>query len=564
MNDNELDTYVANAFRAEGDGSESLRDRIELLSARHRSGNRRDASQLRMRMSRRFAGGLAAAVVLTSVLVIYPHIVRPISAAASVRRAIATVNTWHLKGWTVQNGRRLPMEIWGSRSPFFYREQIGSDTTLDDGGQRVNLYGHSAERNQDGGVCVMHPSLQDEKNLPWSYKFMVEQWSNAGSVWKQTAHGPIFNFNAANMDGYGVDTDHLYYIDGKTWLPSRYEKRTYRVGETARHTVGVLETEYNAAIPASARVAAAPPGYRVFNAMEPATKLPGAASGNGFTLQCQALAMDHEGNILVRLNGRLGNTPIGALQGDVHFQADVARWATPVSMDPPVNHDDKGHAYVIVKWRELDFGNPDRNTLLMLFVPREPLTADDAAPTELTARFEVSVVAGWGSLAVNLVRQDLALTVPLPTSGPAIAGAISHYTVPGHKSVISYGGYENIDASIDLARAEAYGAFRDTRKPDTPEIRRYIYWDERAIGASSALDVQSYRSELANWLLIMGKRAEARRTIDDMLHEHRFLTLRALPLGKSRDAIAAAERQLKQMNEQDYNEARAMLKSIDK
>ena len=47
--------------------------------------------------------------------------------------AIQRVNTWHLRGWRLHEGQRVPWEIWGRRSPFYYREQVGEEVTVDDG-----------------------------------------------------------------------------------------------------------------------------------------------------------------------------------------------------------------------------------------------------------------------------------------------------------------------------------------------------------------------------------------------------------------------------------------------
>ncbi len=561
MNDEEIDRCVASAFRVQAVGSDAFQARLQSLHQDHLTKVRR------IKLVPRVVCGFAITLTLVTCLLVYPRVTRPVNAAASVYQALAKVNTWHLTGWKLQDGHQVAWEVWGRRKPFFYREQIGSSIVLDDGIQRLSIYG-PRPGIQSGGICLIHPSLRDDDNVPWSYTRMVLQWRDAGKPGQRTAKGPVFNFNACNMDGLGVNTDHLYFVDGGTWLPTRYEKRTYPADhEKSRHAVEVLDAEYDVSIPASASAAVAPPGYRTFDAMKTPDRVPreGTVSANGLTLHCQPLAMDKLGNVLVQLRGWLGSTIVPSSGvGDVHFQVDTQRWLSERAMDPPVNHDNQGRAYVGVHWSALDEGNPDPNTYLMLFVPLEPLPGGSAPPKLLTASFDATVFAGWGAPNM-LVREKMTLSTSLPQIGPPIAVAIGHFgKFDGRQHSIRYGGYENLMTAIYSYRARNYGPIVDFLKPDAPEMHRYIYWREQAIASGVSMDVQLDRIYLAHIYKSLGNATRSRRLLLDVLHEKRFLKPQALPVDRSPAGYADAEKQVRQWNQRYFGEAREMLRKIDK
>jgi hypothetical protein len=242
-------------------------------------------------------------------------------------------------------------------------------------------------------------------------------------------------------------------------------------------------------------------------------------------------------------------------------------------MDPPVNHNDAGRAYVGVDWAALNdpammnqaAQAPD--ALLMLFVPREPIGKGDPLPSALTARLGVTVESGIGSGTADLLRQDMDITTPLPDAGPPIAEAVGRYLAPDwrQRTAIYFGpgGYDGLETAICAARASYYGAVQDTRRPDTPEIRRAIYWIERAIAASGSLSVQGAREELARTYRRLGDTRLARRVLLEMLHERRFLKPLALPADRSPAGLVRAEEQMRGWNEQTFAEARQMLRALE-
>ena len=320
MNHEELDQRVAVVFQIEGEGSDALRARLQSLTEL-----RITPPSVGIFRLRKSALGLVITTAFAVCILAFSHVRKPVTASAAVRRALSNINTWHLKGWQTRAGHKVKWEVWGRKVPFFYREQVGNNTVLDDGRQRLSIFGPNRDGDLIAGVSVRLPSLQQDANVPWSYSQMVEQWRNAGKPWKQTAQGPVFNFNAVNMEGYGVNTDNLYSIDGRTWLPTRYEKRVYNRGhESSRRTVALLDADYDSPIPVSAAAVVSPAGFHEFDALATPQRVPtkGSASANGFTLLCEPLAVSADGSILVKMRGWLGNTPLPATQGDVHFQVN--------------------------------------------------------------------------------------------------------------------------------------------------------------------------------------------------------------------------------------------------
>jgi len=233
-------------------------------------------------------------------------------------------------------------------------------------------------------------------------------------------------------------------------------------------------------------------------------------------------------------------------------------------MGPPVNYDDRGRAYVGVGWNTLIEGNPDPDTCLMLFVPREPLGAGAPRPTTLTAKFDASVFAGWKEHGVNLIRDGMTISLPLPEAGSSIEEAFGgNITLDGRPRTINYGGNENLETRICRARANQYGVIRDGGRPDTPEIRSYVYWMERAVAARVSIDVRRDRADLAGIYPQLGDVTPPRRLLFAILQERRFLKPLMLPPDRSRAGFTEAEEQVLRWNERYYREAREILRELN-
>src|SRR5579862_2004330 len=88
------------------------------------------------------AAGIGVSIVSAGLLFVSPRTPRYGAALADeVHKALAHVNTFHLKGWKLDNGKKIAWEIWGRQSPHFYHERLGDFETLDDGHERTIVLG---------------------------------------------------------------------------------------------------------------------------------------------------------------------------------------------------------------------------------------------------------------------------------------------------------------------------------------------------------------------------------------------------------------------------------------
>src|SRR5579871_1470207 len=337
--------------------------------------------------------GAAVTAGLALALLTVPASHRNRSMAAEVRRAFAEVNTWHLRGWTLYNGKPIPWEIWGRRTPFFYREQVGKDAIIDNGRQRIGLFAPMPRRGDDRspGVMLKTPSLPDQYNNHWSYEHMTEGWNGDWQPASQTATEATFN--AWQRDGFSIgilgaeahseNADVLTTVSKQTWLPTHYEVHFGALNNMK--TISLLDADYNSPLPAQiTALPTAPPKYRVYDATQPPPHLDNAVTVKGITVQATPLALDRNGLVLVRLRTWLGSKPMDNNE-------PVNCYATPDvfhSKDAllPANADDQGRAYTWLQWHQVDWGAHSPTDRLMLFAPADPLLQDAPLPSQLTLR----------------------------------------------------------------------------------------------------------------------------------------------------------------------------------
>jgi hypothetical protein len=507
-------------------------------------------------------GGLAFAVALIATLLFSPRTTPPVQAAARVRNALQNVNTWHLKGWKTLNGKKVAWEVWGRRTPFFYREQIGENLLQDDGTQRITILTPDASAFQEKGLFLRQPSLPDSDNLPWLYKTMMKPWQEATEPYKETPQGPVFNFSDVRMEGEDLWLQHLYAIDKRTWLPISIET-CKREGRPDKITLAFLQAEYDLPLP-EIEEAFPQPGYAMFDALTPTDTPPTeyTVTQNGLTVQVKPLALDREGNILVRMTGWLGQALLK--EGDpVHFSATAKRWASITSLNPPSNYDDRGRAYASAQWADISNGNAERGTQLMAFIPLTPLPNDAPLPTQLTVTLHVYLWVGWGEMGKRLQYQEMSLTIPLPEPGEHIAEAARQYINPDWKNHnFAPTGFENWKAQFYDARTRHYSAVTDFRNlPE--EARRSLYWAEKYIAAATTREVQWHRLDMARAYCPLGGQQRARQLLQDVLNDKRFL----IPTGLSPHLTPDDRRYFleknREWNERQYQEARTMLREID-
>ena len=145
---------------------------------------------------------------------------RPVGAA--VEAAVKGANTWHLKGWKLRDGQRIPWEIWGRRTPFFYREQIGDELNFDDGSQRVRLVPTGGAGKWTALRLASGPAPSDQ----W------REWLTMGIGWRSFHRAArdademwLLGGTDSGMQGpYSVAQDY-FRVDKRTWLPVEWGYR---------------------------------------------------------------------------------------------------------------------------------------------------------------------------------------------------------------------------------------------------------------------------------------------------------------------------------------------------
>jgi hypothetical protein len=183
-------------------------------------------------------------------------------AAAEVAAAVQRANTWHLKGWKLRDGKRIPWEVWGRRQPFFYREQFGDNLVIDDGQQRLETLPASGPGR---GMALRLPSGEAPTDTWWSMLAAGNGWLRR-QPWKETEELAIFrgHDSAGATAGYAgeiggreweVAGDSYYTIEKRTALPVRYEYRAYRQDAKfapvpgSERLVETLDAKYDVPLP---------------------------------------------------------------------------------------------------------------------------------------------------------------------------------------------------------------------------------------------------------------------------------------------------------------------------
>ncbi len=408
-------------------------------------------------------GGVVTAALAVSLVA--PSLVnQKKSMAAEVRAALQEVNTWHLSGWKLIDGERVRWEVWVRRDPFFYREQIGEQMTLNDGTQRVQVIPADQKSGRSQGIVLRTASVPEPQNMGWSYTAMISSWRGAREPWKETLQEAIFNQNEAGMQGPDTVTDKLYTVDKRTWLPVRFEVRRGRSGSAARVTAEFLRAEYDMPLPTAVTAPRWPKGSFVVDTMNTAAdpNLPrqNVASAGGLTAQVMPLAMDADGNVLVRVRGWLGNVPLRrGVPMYLNVSPPLSTRSRAKTRSP--TRDDANRAYVLVHLDALDAGRRDGDHLL-LFVPVEPLEKVGSLPRTLTISPTIAPtvmrrVSGVRNLVEGyfLFEQHFTWTVALPEKAVPAPMDVDAYLTPGWRDRIV-----GTDTGVPLEAAAA--AWRPT------------------------------------------------------------------------------------------------------
>jgi hypothetical protein len=398
--------------------------------------------------------------------------------AAEVAASVQRANTWHLHGWQLHHGRRIPWAIWGRQYPFLYREQTGDRIVFDDGKQRVQMF----RSWTDGELfAVRMQSMQAPEDVSWSPLRLAEDWRGVRPC-QQTRDTVLFRFHESSAQGPGAEADRYFTVDKRTWLPTSYEWR--RNANGANRVAETLRAEYNVPLPASVSTLRLPPGIRLVDALGAASKggrrVEGSQHARGLKAQVLPLTMDAEGTVLLRMRCWLGNVRLGSGSSPIYYGVDLPSWFFRGETQPEACQSDGGLSYIKVDLPLLTgLLNGDR---LLLFTPLEPVPGGAPLPRTLTLNLSVSPqfmtrVSGASDEfgGSPLFAQDFNWTIALPVEVNRID--IDDYLPPGHRQRI-------IAEDVPLkAAAAAARADRYTREGN---LQREVHWLEEAIAASKS------------------------------------------------------------------------------
>lgn len=157
---------------------------------------------------------------------------RPALAGSDVRTALANARSWHLGGWKMEGDRRVAWEVWGQRSPFFYRERIGEQEVMDDGVNRYLVI--PPYPNQKTGMSLKTASTVDINNIGMKFPGLRDM-TGVNQVWKRI--GDETTYSIAEMwtaSDHPLRRNDLYTFEGDRPLPRVYSVHQRQYGEHSR------------------------------------------------------------------------------------------------------------------------------------------------------------------------------------------------------------------------------------------------------------------------------------------------------------------------------------------
>jgi len=490
-------------------------------------GLRREGKQ---RTALRWAGVSLVTAALVLWLVLAPQGRHGHILAATVRQALQGVNTWHLQGWRLVEGKRVSWEVWGRRSPFFYRELLGAQVIQDDGAERVQVFPPDPAIGRLTGLVVKTSSRPgdeaENKGLDFATRYTV--WPDNMKPWRETRDQVVFNENDAGMNGPGTVTDNLYTVDKQTALPVQIEVRRGNNRTPARLTSEFLMAEYDAPLPDLGAAPRWPSGYAVLDATRtaPDGTLPreNAASADGVSVQMTPLGEDAEGNILVNVHAWLGSVPLGT-RPPLYANVGVP-WNLGDTASPPAAQDDQGRGYIGVAAQDGPQGQEGDDQLIVLS-PLEPLSPQAERPRRLTLTVHVALavmaaVSGIKGAAEgqSLLDENVGLTVGLPEN----AAPFDHSRLQGMVG-------EPLNALIAISHANYWeNGFDWKDSSDLMRLKalRSIAWRKQALrvlpprGRDASIEherlLQTYHG-MARWYHHLGDRQHATEALRAIIAE---------------------------------------------
>jgi hypothetical protein len=254
-----------------------------------------------------------AAALLVGVLLLLPTLDQNHRNAqnpgAAIAAALSRVNTWHFSGWKLIDGKRVPWDVWGRRTPWLYYERVGDMTTWADGKQHVRVFAPNPVLNRLHGLTIRTSADQVYFDLGFledpAYQTLVDSHrarTNLGdiftSLYQQTLTVARFRRQYPEGVGDGVNANKLYTISKRDWLPTlyqlHYDSRTF-----ARDTE-YLNVRYDVDLPLAVLAPPSPASYSVVDFT------PSAKHTDGFRVDAEPVGTDTAGNIVIVARGWLG------------------------------------------------------------------------------------------------------------------------------------------------------------------------------------------------------------------------------------------------------------------
>ncbi|MBB6051935.1 hypothetical protein [Armatimonas rosea] len=406
-------------------------------------------------MARSVIGALTVATALGIGLLAGPRFLTPRSFAASdVREAISHTNTWHFIGWRIVNEKKVKWEIWGRRSPFFYREQLGESVLIDNGKTRLRKLPKVRMRPKSYSILLPSSSLSDDPNQPGEHFFegIGGDYLSSLSVDYRNPQSPQLMLISHIVSG-DIERVAELSVDRKSNLPIRYQvtQNEHDHGPTQEPDEGPIKKTFVEAELTCTYNVALPDGAQ---ALPKAGEITIDATQQGIVLQPTVLAYDTEGNLQLRVSTWLGNTALTD-HSTPGLHASVNLRDQPLHKDEPeYTRDDQGRIYLSISGPHNVGGSADYATLWL--VPLEPLAPDapraqnlqlplyvgidawEETPqmrliSILNKKYGISVTVPPGSLALPYDNQPtsegMIITQAIPTLAYAAAMARHYYYV---------------------------------------------------------------------------------------------------------------------------------------
>jgi hypothetical protein len=464
--------------------------------------------------------GVGVCIVTACLLLVSPRTPKYGAALADeTHRALAHVNTFHLKGWKLEDGKKIDWEIWGRHTPVFYHERLGDFETLDTGNDRYLVLAPDPNRFVKSGIIMKLASSKGPADIGWNFADL-QNWTTVGKPWARSLTTTTFSVHQSTvMSDKPIETHVLYDFPNAAALPYRYEtffKRYTYLPKTEHGAVDIgllrdveaqwtgaqLDIDYNQGIPQEALQIAAHPDYLFIDAVRGANdaSVPReyAETKHGLTLQAQPLALDSSGNVVVVVQGWLGNRSFTRHELPFSFRswlpdpfASVPASVKDTFVPDPENiscRDERGRAYIKAQSTRLPCANGALE--MWLLIPREPLAPNAPLPKRMDmtifGSMEGSVKVGGSDVNTSqeLMSDSFHIAASLPKQATAIDFDRLNRLYPGYNMDDS-SGFLDIEDSISLSRAEYYESLALTMSAKSPNAlaikKRAVYWMEAAL-----------------------------------------------------------------------------------